>query len=71
MWFAGQWFRASKQISDAEQLTYIQAGVAKSLKMLGDLAESAAAETPGIIPAPSREAGGSPTAPIEDAVRRV
>ncbi len=28
MWFVGQWFRASKQISDAEQLSSIQADVA-------------------------------------------
>jgi hypothetical protein len=28
MWFVGQWFRAEKQISDAEQLSTIQADVA-------------------------------------------
>jgi hypothetical protein len=71
MWFAGQWFRASKQIADAEQLTSIQADVARSLRMLGDLAESAAGETPGLIPAPPQEDGTRAGAPIEDAVRRV
>lgn len=48
MWFAGQWFRASKQVTDADELTSIREKMDKSLVLLENLADKAASETPTI-----------------------
>lgn len=70
MWFVGQWFRTSKQISDAEQLRSIQQGMDRSLELLGDLTEVAAEETPQLT-----DAGAIPAAsegpPDEGSIARV
>jgi hypothetical protein len=52
MWFVGQWFRASKQISDTEQLSSIQSGVAAIRDALGQAAE---APVPPAVPEPIAE----------------
>lgn len=48
MWFAGQWFRTSKQLADAEHLDSLREGMSQSLEMLHKLTESAASETSNI-----------------------
>lgn len=40
MWFVGQWFRASKQISDSEQLSSIQSDVAAIREAVGQSHET-------------------------------
>src|SRR5262249_18364986 len=70
MWFVGQWFRASKQISDAEQLQTIQQGIDKSLGILQELTEAAAAETPSVA-RPEPGATSTPSPPNEGTVERI
>ena len=67
MWFVGQWFRASKQMSDSQQLASIRDGVDKLQKMI----EVGASDSPEI----SRPATNDPTValvpPNEEPISRV
>ena len=71
MWFVGQWFRASKQISDAEQLGTIQLTIDKSLRLLQDLTETAAAESPSITQKAEPPVAGASAPPNEEPIARV
>lgn len=55
MWFAGQWYRVSKQLNDAERFTNLQEGLDKVLSMLerqtnSAVEEAAMIETPPVLP---------------------
>ena len=71
MWFVGQWFRASKQIEDAEERTSIREKMDKSLDLLESLTEKAASETPTIVVPAGEFPTTSTEPPKEEAVERV
>lgn len=71
MWFVGQWFRTSKQLSDSEHLGSLREGMNKSLGMLQDLTEAAAAETANVVRPAGHAAMGTNVAPSEAPVERV
>lgn len=71
MWFVGQWFRAAKQITDAEQLETIQHGVDKSLEILEKLTDAAAAETPNLLRSVEQGVGETLPPPNEEPLSRV
>lgn len=71
MWFVGQWFRASKQLTDAEQLSALKEGVDKSLRMLQDLTEAAVAESPTIARPIDPSTATILTPPNEEPITRV
>jgi len=68
MWFVGQWFRASKQISDDEQLRGIRETTDKMLEMLRQRTEAAVEEAGLGEGAGSVQDQGPPK---EDAMERV
>jgi hypothetical protein len=70
MWFVGQWFRTSKQISDSEQLASLQSGINKSLSLLQDLTDVATAESLD-HPRQSTEESSSSSPPDEAPINRV
>jgi hypothetical protein len=71
MWYAGQWLRASKQISDQEQLETIQGGIDKSLTLLHKLTEAAVSETPSAISQIASSIMPGVTPPVEEPIERV
>jgi len=70
MWFVGQWFRASKQISDSEQLQSLQRGIDQSLTMLQGLVDATSNESPTVA-APGADGTPASTRPNEAPVARV
>ncbi|MYM36577.1 hypothetical protein GTP38_19800 [Duganella sp. FT94W] len=72
-WFTGQWFRTSKQISDAEQLGVIQQSLDKQLGLLQEITEVALNEASPIMFKSDSEITGNESIkpPNEDAIARV
>ena len=72
-WYTGQWFRASKQVSDAEQLGVIQQSLDKQLGLLQELTEVAVNEaSPVMYKSETGYVGpGFVSPPNEEAIARV
>ena len=70
MWFVGQWFRTSKELTDSEQLGSLRQGLDRSLTMLQELTDAATAETQFAVQ-PDGEVMRFATQPSTVAVERV